>query len=144
MVDFGYDISDFYSIQPEYGTMVEFEYLLYVATRLGLKILLDFVPNHTSDQHEWFISSATTNTSSPYRDFYVWHPGYENPDVNGARLPPSNWLSVFGGSGWTWHDVRQEFYYHQFGVKQPDLNFRNANVVQALKVLLQVNYLIDN
>lgn len=91
MKDFGYDIQDFFSIQPEYGTMADFDALVAEANRLGIKIILDFVPNHSSDLNEWFIKSA--NMEDGFEDYYVWHPGYEDPDNSGQRLPPNNWVS---------------------------------------------------
>lgn len=129
MIDFGYDISNFRAIQKEYGTMEDFERLMHEAEKLKLKIFLDFVPNHTSDQHEWFKKSM--NREKGYEDYYIWHPGYV---INGKRVPPSNWLSVFRGSAWTWNETRQEYYLHQFVYQQPDLNFRCAAVVKELIV----------
>lgn len=93
MVDFGYDIADYTAIQPEYGTMEDFEALLAEAKRLGIKIILDFVPNHTSDQCEWFRRSVARE--HPYTDYYVWQDGRVDPNGNGtARLPPNNWVSL--------------------------------------------------
>ncbi|XP_055710285.1 maltase 2-like isoform X1 [Phlebotomus papatasi] len=132
MVDFGYDISDFTTIQPEYGTMEDFEDLLKEAKRLGLKVILDFVPNHTSDNHEWFINSV--NRVSGYEDYYVWHDGHV--DANGEPQPPNNWVSVFYGSAWTWNEFRRQFYLHQFTREQPDLNFRNPEVVEEMDRIL--------
>lgn len=133
MADFGYDISDYYSIQPEYGTNEDLEELVKKANALGLKIILDFVPNHTSDEHDWFIKSA--NRTVGFENFYVWHPG--KTDASGNRLPPNNWNSVFRGSAWEWNEVRQEYYLHQFVVKQPDLNYREPLVVEAMKDVLR-------
>lgn len=92
MKDFGYDISDFFSIQPEYGTMEDFDAMVKEATRLNLKVILDFVPNHSSDLNEWFIKSA--NREEGFEDFYVWHPGYVDPNNSGKRLPPNNWVII--------------------------------------------------
>lgn len=131
MADFGYDISDFYNIQPEYGTMEDFENLVTEAHSLGLKVIMDFVPNHSSDENEWFIKSAQRDPE--YEDFYVWHPG---KNESGVVLPPTNWVSVFRFSAWTWHDERKEFYFHQFHRKQPDLNYRNPKVVEKMKEVL--------
>ncbi|XP_030383381.1 maltase 2-like isoform X2 [Scaptodrosophila lebanonensis] len=132
MVDFGYDISDYRSIQPEYGTMADFEELVATAYGLGIKIILDFVPNHTSDQHEWFKKSAQNDPV--YRDFYVWADAILDGD-NGPH-PPNNWQSVFYGSAWTWHPERKQYYLHQFTKEQPDLNFRNPEVVKAMDEVL--------
>lgn len=132
MVDFGYDISDFNDIQPEYGTMNDFYRLIAKANLLNLKILLDFVPGYTSDEHVWFQKSI--NRENGFENFYIWHPGYEDPKNSTNRLPPNNWLSVFRHSAWQWNEKRGEFYFHQFTVKQPDLNHRNPIVVEEIKV----------
>ncbi|KAM7353268.1 maltase 2-like isoform 2-T2 [Cochliomyia hominivorax] len=128
MVDFGYDISDFKAIHSEYGTMEDFEELIQEAKIWGIKIILDFVPNHTSDQCEWFKKSAAKETG--YEDFYIWTDGKINEE--GEHEPPNNWQSVFYGSAWTWHEGRQQYYYHQFTKEQPDLNYRNPAVVKAM------------
>lgn len=138
MVDFGYDISDYYQVQPEYGSNDDLRDLLAEAHRLGLRLILDFVPNHTSDEHEWFIRSV--NNDPEYRDFYVWHDGVIDP-TTGERKPPSNWVSQFRYSAWEWNDKRQQYYLHQFGIKQPDLNYRNPKVVQATKDVM--NFWLD-
>ncbi|BFF95477.1 maltase 2 [Drosophila madeirensis] len=128
MVDFGYDISDYRKIQPEYGSMEDFQQLIDKAYELGIKIVLDFVPNHSSDEHEWFKKSAAKEPG--YEDYYVW----VDPkiDEKGERQPPNNWQSVFYGSAWEWHESRQQYYLHQFTKEQPDLNYRNPAVVQAM------------
>lgn len=133
MFDFGYDISDFYAIQPEYGDMEDFENLVREANRLNIKIILDFVPNHSSSHCEWFLKS--TRRVEGYEDFYIWHDGILNED--GGRVPPNNWQSVFYGSAWTWHEVRQQYYFHQFTKHQPDLNFRNPLVVAQMENVLK-------
>lgn len=119
--DFGYDISDFRAIQPEYGTMEDFDRLVEQSNELDIKLILDFVPNHSSDQHFWFKASSdpTHPEHEKYKDFYLWNKGKQFED--GTRAPPSNWLSVFRGSAWTWVESRQEYYYHQFLPQQPDL-----------------------
>lgn len=132
MADFGYDISDFYDIQPEYGTLADFDNLIVSAKKTGLKIILDFVPNHSSDENEWFQKSV--NKEAEYKDYYIWHAGFPDPQNASGRLPPNNWISVFHGSAWTYNEKRQEFYLHQFAVKQPDLNYRNPKVVSQMKV----------
>ncbi|KAJ6650164.1 Maltase 2 [Pseudolycoriella hygida] len=132
MKDFGYDISNFYAIQKEYGTMEDAVLLFQKAKELDIKIILDFVPNHSSDQCEWFIKSAAND--SVYRDYYVWHEGIV---VDGVPRPPNNWNSVFYGSAWTWHDQRKAFYLHQFDKSQPDLNFRHQPVVDEMKNVLR-------
>jgi alpha-glucosidase len=135
MVDFGYDISDYFAIQPEYGTMADFEALVEEARKIGVRVIMDFVPNHTSDQCEWFVKSV--NREPGYEDFYIWHDGYENPADTDDRLPPNNWVSVFHGSAWTYHPQRKQFYLHQFTKEQPDLNFRNPAVVEKMKEVMR-------
>ncbi|ALC40929.1 Mal-A5, partial [Drosophila busckii] len=132
MADFGYDIANFTEIAPIFGSMADFEQLMSVAKQLDIKIILDFVPNHSSDECDWFKRSAAGEPE--YKDFYVWHPGRM---VNGKRMPPSNWVSVFRGSAWAWHEGRQEYYLHQFVKKQPDLNYRNPKVREAMNNVLR-------
>uniref|UniRef100_U5EVS3 alpha-glucosidase n=1 Tax=Corethrella appendiculata TaxID=1370023 RepID=U5EVS3_9DIPT len=134
MDDFGYDISNFYEIQPEYGSMKDIENMIAECKRLGLKLILDFVPNHTSNQHEFFKKSEQSDPK--YNNFYVWHPGKTNPD-GGRNLPPSNWISVFRGSAWEWSEQRQEYYLHQFLKEQPDLNYREPQVREEMKSVLR-------
>ncbi|XP_058808066.1 alpha-glucosidase-like [Phymastichus coffea] len=132
MVDFGYDISDFVGIDSVYGSMQDFENLLEEAHNRSLKVILDFVPNHSSDKHEWFQKSI--KKIDPYTDYYIWHEGnFEN----GERKPPNNWVSVFHGPAWTWNEERQAYYFHQFAAQQPDLNYRNEYVVQEMKNVLR-------
>ncbi|XP_037949098.1 maltase A3-like [Teleopsis dalmanni] len=133
MVDFGYDISDFYDIQPEYGTMDDFRELIARAKELDLKIILDFVPNHSSNESEWFKKSVARERG--YEDYYVWVDA--RYDENGNRIPPSNWLQAFRGSAWEWNEQRQQYYLHQFTVQQPDLNYRNPAVVNQMKRILR-------
>ncbi|XP_049544962.1 maltase 2-like [Anopheles darlingi] len=133
MVDFGYDISDFREIQEEYGTMADFERLVESARLLGLKVIMDFVPNHSSNLHDWFIKSE--GKVAGYEDYYVWEDGLPNP-AGGRNLPPNNWIQAFRGSAWEWSDKRQQYYLHQFTVEQPDLNYRNPKVVQEMKDIL--------
>lgn len=132
MADFGYDIADFVDIQPEYGTMSDFEDLVKEAKRLELKLILDFVPNHSSDEHEWFVKSE--NRVKGFEDYYVWNDGIDG--ANGQKLPPNNWNEAFRGSAWQWSETRKQFYLHQFHRKQPDLNYRNPVVVEAMKNVL--------
>lgn len=132
MADFGYDISDFYDIDPTFGTLADMEELLRKANDMGLKIILDFVPNHTSEECEWFKKSV--KRIEPYTDYYVWHDGKLN--AKGERVPPNNWVSNFYGSAWTWNAERGQYYYHQFVKQQPDLNFRNAHVVKEMKNIM--------
>ncbi|XP_053685971.1 maltase A3-like [Sabethes cyaneus] len=139
MVDFGYDISDYREIAPEYGTMADFDGLIWEAHRLGLKVVLDFVPNHTSNLHEWFIKSERREPG--YEDYYIWDAGLPNP-TGGRNLPPSNWIAEFRGSAWQWSEIRQQYYLHQYTVEQPDLNYRNPKVVQEMKDVLR--FWMDN
>lgn len=111
MKDFGYDISSFYDIQPEYGNLDDFDRLIAKAQSLNVKIILDFVPNHSSDENEWFTKSV--NKEAGFENFYIWHPGYPDEKDPSKRLRPNNWLSVFRGSAWTWNEKRGEFYFHQ-------------------------------
>ncbi|XP_050685428.1 maltase 1-like [Leptidea sinapis] len=126
MVDFGYDISDFYEIHEEYGTMEDFELLLETAHGLGLKVLLDFVPNHASKESEYFVKSEAREPG--FEDYFVWADGIEDPNNTNNKLPPSNWVSQFGGSAWEWSGIRQQYYLHQFAVQQVDFNYRNKAV----------------
>lgn len=132
MKDFGYDCSDYYAIQGEYGSLEDFDKLIARAKELDIKIILDFVPNHTSDLHEWFLKSEAQDPT--YKDFYLWHPG---KTVNGVLQPPNNWVSVFRGSAWTYSTIRKEYYFHAFLKEQPDLNYRNPAVVEAMKDVLR-------
>jgi trehalose-6-phosphate hydrolase len=122
--DNGYDISDYYNIQEEYGTMDDFDQLLCEAHKRGIKIIMDIVINHTSTEHEWF-KQAKSSKDNPYRDFYIWKDG-----KNG--LPPTNWESKFGGSAWQWDETTGQYYLHLFDVTQADLNWENPKVRQAL------------
>ncbi|MBR0756466.1 DUF3459 domain-containing protein [Bradyrhizobium jicamae] len=125
MADFGYDISDYTGIDPLFGTMEDFDALIASAHDSGLKLILDLVPNHTSDQHPWFIESRSSR-ENPKRDWYIWRDG----GADGG--PPNNWLSEFGGSAWAYDEASGQYYYHAFLDKQPDLNWRNPEVRQAI------------
>jgi alpha-glucosidase len=125
MKDFGYDISNYVDIDPLFGTMSDFDQLLSLAHEQGLRLILDFVPNHTSEQHPWFVESRSSR-SSPKRDWYIWR----DPAPDGG--PPNNWLSEFGGSAWQFNDATGQYYYHAFLPEQPDLNWRDPNVVKAM------------
>ena len=130
-VDFGYDIANFTDVDPTYGSLVEFDKLVTKAKSLGLKVILDFVPNHSSHEHPWFMKSI--KRIKPYDDFYIWR---DAKIVNGVRKPPSNWLSTFTGSAWEWNEERGQYYLHQFAVGQPDLNYRNKDVYEAMSNVL--------
>lgn len=124
MADFGYDIADYTGIHPLFGTMTDFDELLQEVHARGMKLILDLVPNHTSDEHPWFQESRSSRTN-PKRDWYIWKDGN-----NGAL--PNNWLSVFGGPAWEWDEHTGQYYYHAFLTKQPDLNWRNPEVQKAM------------
>jgi alpha-glucosidase len=130
MRDFGYDIADYCTIDPVFGTMEDFDELLQTAHDLGLKVLLDFVPNHTSDQHPWFIESRQSRNSAK-RDWYLWR------DPAGDGGPPNNWLSEFGGSAWAFDRGSGQYYYHAFLPEQPDLNWRNPAVRDAMQEVMR-------
>ena len=119
MADFGYDVANYCGVDPLFGTMEDFDRLIGEAHLRGLKVILDFVPNHTSDQHPWFLQSRSSRDNSK-RNWYLW------------RDRPNNWLSHFGGSGWTWHETTEQYYYHSFLKEQPDLNWRNPDVRAAM------------
>ncbi|MCK1642181.1 DUF3459 domain-containing protein [Bradyrhizobium sp. 157] len=130
MKDFGYDISDYVDVDPIFGTMADFERLIAEAHARGIKVILDFVPNHSSDQHAWFLESRASRTS-PKRDWYIWR----DPAPGGG--PPNNWLSEFGGSAWEFDAATGQYYYHAFLNSQPDLNWRNPEVVAAMRDVLR-------
>jgi alpha-glucosidase len=124
-VDFGYDVSDYDAIDPLYGTLRDFDKLVADGKRRNIKVILDFVVNHTSDKHQWFIDSKSSRTSE-HRDWYIWRDG------QGPNQPPNNWLSTFGTPGWTFDAKTNQFYYHYFYPEQPDLNWRNPAVENAM------------
>ena len=125
MVDFGYDISDYTDVDPIFGDLAAFDRLLAEAHERGVRIILDLVPNHTSDRHAWFVESRRSR-SSPRRDWYLWR----DPAPDGG--PPNNWRSEFGGSAWELDEATGQYYYHAFAVEQPDLNWRNVEVREAV------------
>ncbi|WEX09535.1 alpha-amylase family glycosyl hydrolase [Chelativorans sp. AA-79] len=130
MADFGYDIADYRGIDPRFGTVADFDRLLLEAHRRGLRVLLDFVPNHTSDRHPWFLESRSSR-QNPRRDFYLWH------DAAPDGGPPNNWRSEFGGSAWQWDEHTGQYYYHAFLKEQPDLNWRNPQVRREMYDILR-------
>ena len=125
MLDFGYDVSDYRDVDPMFGTLGDFDALIEKAHNLGLKVLIDLVLSHSSDQHPWFIESRETR-DNPKADWYVW------ADAKPDGSPPNNWLSIFGGSAWEWSPERMQYYLHNFLVEQPDLNLHNPDVQDAL------------
>jgi alpha-glucosidase len=130
MADFGYDVADYTGVAPMFGTLADFDALLNQTSQRGMKLILDFVPNHTSNQHPWFTASRSSR-DHPKRDWYLWH----DPAPDGG--PPNNWLSNFGGSAWEWDAATQQYYYHSFLKDQPDLNWRNPEVVAAMHDVLR-------
>jgi len=125
MADMGYDVSDYRAVDPMFGTMEDFDALLAEAHRHGLKVIIDQVLSHSSDKHPWFIESRADRTNAK-ADWYVW------ADAKPDGTAPNNWLSVFGGSAWEWDSVRRQYYMHNFLASQPDLNFHNGEVQDAL------------
>ncbi|CAN7180288.1 beta-galactosidase BglA [Mesorhizobium sp. LjRoot246] len=125
MKDFGYDVTDYCDVDPMFGTLADFDALTAEAHRLGLKVMIDEVLSHTADNHPWFKESRSTRTN-PKADWYVW------ADARPDGTPPNNWLSIFGGSAWQWDTSRQQYYMHNFLAEQPDLNFHNRQVQDAL------------
>jgi len=124
-VDFGYDVSDYENIDPMYGTLADFDRLASEAKKRNIRIILDFVINHTSDQHAWFKESRSSR-DNPKRDWYIWRDG------KGENQPPNNWLSTFGGPAWKFDPTTGQWYYHYFYPEQPDLNWRNPQVEKAM------------
>ncbi len=134
-LDYGYDVADYTDVDPEYGTLEAFKTFLDEAHARGIRVIVDFVPNHTSDQHPWFIQSRSSR-DNPKRDWYVWR----NPAPKGGSTvsaatsprPPNNWESTFTGSAWEYDDSTEQYYYHMFLKEQPDLNWRNPEVKAAM------------
>jgi alpha-glucosidase len=132
--DFGYDISDYENIDPQYGTLADFDHLMAEANKRRIRILMDMVMNHSSDEHKWFIESRSSR-DNPYRDWYVWHDG-KGETATDKGEPPNNWQSDFGHSAWEWDEKTRQYYYHKFYVKQPDFNWDNPKVHQAFKDII--------
>src|SRR6476659_3841001 len=123
--DDGYDISDYRSVHPSYGTLEDFKTFLSAAHDRGIRVIIEMVANHTSDQHSWFLESRSSQ-DNPKRDWYIWH----DPAPGGG--PPNNWLSEFGGGAWQYDAATSQYYYHAFLAAQPDLNWRNPKVRAAM------------
>ncbi len=130
MADFGYDVADYCDVDPRFGTLADFDALLAAAHARGLKVVLDFVPNHTSDQHPWFVESRSSRTNAK-RDWYVWR------DAGPGGAPPNNWISDFGGPAWEADALTGQSYLHAFLPQQPDLNWRNPQVRAAMMDVLR-------
>jgi alpha-glucosidase len=134
MADFGYDVADYCNVDPLFGDLAAFDRLVAEAHRRGMKVIVDWVPNHTSDQHPWFIESRSSR-DNPKRDWYIWRDPLPSPDGRGAGgegLPPNNWGSFFGGPAWTFDEATGQYYLHQFVKEQPELNWRNPELEQAM------------
>jgi alpha-glucosidase len=129
MDDFGYDVSNFVDIDPIFGTLADFEILLAAAHERGLKVIMDLVPNHTSNRHPWFLESRSSRENSK-RDWYIWRDGHNDG-------PPNNWLSEFGGPAWTFDSTTGQYYYHAYLSAQPDLNWRNPAVAEAIHAVMR-------
>ncbi len=132
--DFGYDISDYMDIHPDYGTLEVFQQLLEEAHKRGLRVFMDLVVNHSSDEHPWFQESRK-GPESPYYDYYYWRPGHVG--LTGRRHPPNNWTSLFEGGAWEYDEQRDEYYLHLFARKQPDLNMDNPKVREEVKRIMR-------
>lgn len=130
MMDMGYDVSDYCDINPEFGTLDEFKELVQKSHELGIKVMLDYVPNHTSALHPWFLESKKSKVNR-HADYYVWRDGKKNGE------PPNNWLSIFGGSAWEWCEERRQYYLHTFLKDQPDLNWDNPIVRAEMKEVIR-------
>lgn len=130
MIDLGYDVSDYLDIDSVFGTLEDFDKLVVEAHRRGIKIIMDFIPNHTSNQHPWFLESRSSR-QSPKRDWYIWR----DPKSDGS--PPNNWLSSFGGPAWTYDEKTGQYHMHSFLSEQPDLNWRNLEVRQEMEHVLE-------
>ena len=133
-VDYGYDISDYTAIDPVYGTMADFDVLVAEAKKRNIRVIMDYVINHTSDQNKWFLESRSSRTN-PKRDWYIWRDGKGQTATDKGK-PPNNWQSWFGHSAWEWDEKTRQYYYHYFYVQQPDLNWRNPEVRAAMNGVL--------
>lgn len=131
MADFGYDVADYRAIYPPFGTLADFDALLEAAHARGLKVVLDLVPNHTSNEHAWFQESRLSRSNAK-RDWYIWR------DAKPDGSPPNNWVSAFGGSAWEWDAATGQYYLHSFLKEQPDLNYRNPEVIAAMQVVIRL------
>src|SRR5208337_4280639 len=134
-VDFGYDISDYKNIDPQYGTLADFDRLVAEAKKRQIRVIMDMVMNHTSDRHEWFLESRSSR-ENPYRDWYMWRDG-KGETATDKGAPPNNWQSLFGHSAWQWDEKTRQYYYHKFYAEQPDLNWNNPAVHKAFQDIVK-------
>jgi|CXWL01.1.fsa_nt_gi alpha-glucosidase len=130
MADFGYDVADYEDVHPDFGDLATMDRLIAEAHKRGIRIILDFVPNHSSSENPWFLESRSS-TDSAKRDWYIWR------EPGPAGEPPNNWIAVFGGSAWEWDQKTQQYYLHMFLKEQPDLNWRNPEVEQRMHDVLR-------
>jgi len=130
-LDFGYDVADYTDVEPDYGTLELFKTFLDEAHRRGIRVIVDFVPNHSSDQHPWFMESRSSR-DNPKRDWYVWRDPAPDGGATQSPRPPNNWESTFTGSAWKYDEVTEQYYYHMFLKEQPDLNWRNPELKRAM------------
>lgn len=136
MADFGYDVADYCDVDPIFGTLEDFDEMLARSHSLGIKVIIDLVPNHTSDDHKWFKESSASR-DNPRADWYVWRDQHPNSTPE-HRMPPNNWRDVLtGGPAWEWCEARRQFYLHSFDVRQPDLNWANPEVREAMKKVMR-------
>ncbi|KAL4097548.1 hypothetical protein QTP88_022306 [Uroleucon formosanum] len=138
MYDTGYDVENYTMIDPIFGSMTDFEKLISEMNKRGLKLIIDFVPNHSSSQCEWFLKSIKNEDN--YDEYYIWRNASNQDQLSNLTItpiPPNNWLSIYGGSAWTWNTERKQFYLHQFSDKQPDLNFRNPEVHKEILNIME-------
>ena len=133
-IDYGYDISDYTAIDPLYGSMEDFDNLVAEAKKRDIRVIMDYVINHTSDKHPWFLESRSSR-DNPKRDWYIWRDGKEETATDKGQ-PPNNWQSWFGHSAWKWDEKTRQYYYHYFYTEQPDLNWRNPEVHKAMDGVL--------
>jgi len=132
-VDFGYDISDYKNIDPQYGTLADFDRLVAEAAKRHIRVIMDMVMNHTSDKHEWFIQ-ARSSRDNPYRTGLCGTMAWANQ--HGQGRTPNNWQSLFGHSAWQWDEKTRQYYYHKFYVQQPDVNWDNPQIHEAFKDII--------
>jgi alpha-glucosidase len=133
-IDFGYDISDYKNIDPQFGTLADFNHLLAEAGKRHIRVLMDMVLNHTSDKHEWFLQSRSSR-DNPYRDWYMWHDGKGQTATDKGEVP-NNWQSDMGHTAWEWDEKTRQYYYHKFYVQQADLNWNNPKVHEAFRDII--------
>jgi alpha-glucosidase len=145
MADFGYDVADYCDVDPIFGDIQDYKKLVAAAHERDIKVMIDLVPNHTSDDHKWFQESKKSRAqTNPFADWYIWRDGKPNPKKGGQPLPPNNWRDVLtGGPAWEWNEDRQQYYLHSFHTRQPDLNWANSAVREAVKSAMRFWLALD-